>query len=308
MENLNKGTGVLAIATAAFLWSIAGLFIKVIDWNPIAIAGMRSFIASIVILIYLKRPRINLSFPQIAAAISNSVTMLLFVSANKTTTAANAILLQYLAPIFTAFLGAMLLRERVHKEHFIALPLVTGSMFLMLFDEAGGGRVFGNILALMSAVTFSFSFVFMRMQKDGSPLESMLLAHWLTAAICIIISSFLPFPHITLKSLASIAGLGVVQIGVSAILFSIAIKRVSAVQANLIAVIEPVFNPVWVFLVIGEVPSFNALIGGSIIILVVTMASIINASRREETLGENNLLKRDELGLPRHPAPPALHS
>jgi len=308
MENLNKGAGVLAIATAAFLWSIGGLFIKVIDWNPIAIAGMRSLIASIVIFIYLKHPRINFSFPQIAAAVANSVTMLLFVSANKTTTAANAILLQYLAPIFTAFIGAILLKERIYKEHFVALPLVTGSMLIMFFDELNGGRLFGNVLALMSAVTFSFSFVFMRMQKDGSPLESMLLAHWLTAAVCIIISSLLPLPHITLKSIASIAVLGVIQIGVSAILFSIAIKRVSAVQANLIAVIEPVFNPVWVFLVIGENPGINTLIGGVIIILAVTMASIINASRREEALSPENLLKRDALGLPRHPAPPAVHS
>jgi len=308
MENLNKGAGVLAIATAAFLWSIGGLFIKVIDWNPIAIAGMRSLIASIVIFIYLKHPRINFSFPQIAAAVANSVTMLLFVSANKTTTAANAILLQYLAPIFTAFIGAILLKERIYKEHFLALPLVTGSMLIMFFDELNGGRLFGNVLALMSAVTFSFSFVFMRMQKDGSPLESMLLAHWLTAAVCIIISSLLPLPHITLKSIASIAVLGVIQIGVSAILFSIAIKRVSAVQANLIAVIEPVFNPVWVFLVIGENPGINTLIGGVIIILAVTMASIINASRREEALSPENLLKRDALGLPRHPAPPAVHS
>jgi len=64
MENPKKGAGILAMAAAAFLWSIAGLFIKAIDWNPIAIAGMRSLIASIVVFIYLKHPRIHLSFPQ----------------------------------------------------------------------------------------------------------------------------------------------------------------------------------------------------------------------------------------------------
>src|SRR3989339_1633800 len=112
MENTNKSSGILAMAATAFLWSIAGLFIKVIDWNPIAIAGMRSFIASIVVLIYLKRPAIHLSFTQIAAAVANAATMLLFVSANKTTTAANAIILQYIAPVSTAFIGAILLKER----------------------------------------------------------------------------------------------------------------------------------------------------------------------------------------------------
>lgn len=114
MENPNKSAGILAMAATAFLWSIAGLFIKVIDWNPIAIAGMRSFIASIVILIYLKRPVIHLSFPQIAAAIANAATMLLFVSANKTTTAANAIILQYIAPV--SCLYRSFFTERTHAD------------------------------------------------------------------------------------------------------------------------------------------------------------------------------------------------
>ena len=281
MENPNKSVGILAMAATAILWSIAGLFIKVIDWNPFAIAGMRSLIASIIIFLYLKHPRIHLSFPQIAASIANAATMLLFVSANKTTTAANAILLQYCAPVLTVFVSAIFLKERTRVEHFAAFPLVVAGMIFMFFDELGGGKLFGNVLAIMSAITFSFYFVFMRMQKDGSPLESILMSHWLTAGICIIISLFLPVPHVTLKSLIAITVLGVVQIGLSAILFSIAIKRVSAVQANLIAVIEPVFNPVWVFFALGEAPGIHTLIGGGIIVLAVTIASIITAHRRE---------------------------
>jgi drug/metabolite transporter (DMT)-like permease len=291
MENQNKNAGILAMAATAFLWSIAGLFIKEIDWNPIAIAGIRSLIASIVIFFYLKQPKIHLSFPQIAASVANAATMLLFVSANKTTTAANAILLQYFAPVLTVFIGAILLKERARAEHFAALPLVAAGMILMFFDELSSGKLFGNVLAIMSAITFSFYFVFMRMQKDGSPLESILLSHWLTAGICIIISIFLPVPQITLKSLGAIAVLGIVQIGLSAILFSVAIKRISAVQANLIAVIEPVFNPVLVFLAIGESPGTNTLIGGGIIVLAVSMASIISARRREEVAASKNSLK-----------------
>ena len=269
------------MAATAFLWSIAGLFIKIIDWNPFAIAGVRSLIASMVIFLYVRHPRFHLSFPQIAASIANAATMLLFVSANKTTTAANAILLQYCAPVFTVFVSAIFLKERTRVEQFAAFPLVVAGMIFMFFDELGEGKLFGNVLAIMSAITFSFYFVFMRMQKDGSPLESILLSHWLTAGICIIISLFLPVPSITLQSLAAITVLGVVQIGLSAILFSLAIKRVSAVQANLIAVIEPVFNPIWVFFAIGEAPGIHALIGGGIIVLAITAASIITARRRE---------------------------
>jgi drug/metabolite transporter (DMT)-like permease len=279
MENLNKSMGILAMAATAFLWSISGLFIKVIDWNPIAIAGMRSLIASIVIFIYLKHPKIHLSFPQIAASIACTATMILFVSANKTTTAANAILFSYIAPMVTVFIGAILLKERTHVEHFAALPLVAAGMSVMFFDELSGGKLFGNVLAIMSAIAFSLFIVFMRMQKDGSPLESILLSHWLTVGICIIISFFLPVPQVTPTSLITIAVLGILSSGLSAILFTVAIKRVSAIQANLIAVIEPVFNPVWVFFAIGEVPGTQTLIGGGIIVLTVTIASIINACR-----------------------------
>jgi drug/metabolite transporter (DMT)-like permease len=290
MQNINKNIGIWAMSGTAFLWSIAGLFIKVIDWNPIAIAGIRSLIASIVIIVYLRRPKIHLSRPQILAAIANAATMLLFVSANKTTTAANAILLQYLAPVLTVFIGAILLKERARWEHYLALPLVAAGMIIMFSDELGGGKLLGNMFAILSAVTFSFYFVFMRMQKDGSPLESILLSHWLTAGICLTISIFLPLPQVTFKSAMAIAVLGVVQMGFSAVFFSIAIKRVSAIQANLIAVIEPVFNPVWVFFVLGEFPGVHALIGGGIILLAVTIASVVSARRKEGAIYYENLL------------------
>jgi len=285
VRNSEKNTGIVAMAATAFLWSIAGLFIKVIDWHPLSIAGLRSLIASVVIFLYLKHPSIHFSFAQVAAAVANAATMLLFVSANKYTTAANAIILQYFAPVLTVFIGTILLKEHARTEHFVALPLVVAGMFIMFFDKLSGGRLFGNILAVMSAVTFSFYFVFMRMQKDGSPLESNLLSHWFTAGICILASFFLPIPQITLKSLLAIALLGIVQIGISAILFSIAIKRISAVQASLISVIEPVFNPVWVFLALGETPGLNSVFGGGIIILAVTIASVISAGRKEESAG-----------------------
>jgi drug/metabolite transporter (DMT)-like permease len=120
-------------------------------------------------------------------------------------------------------------------------------------------------------------------------LESILLSHWLTVGICVILSIFLPLPHVTLKSIIALAILGVVQMGFSAILFSIAIKHVSAIQANLIAVIEPVFNPVWVFFVLGESPGIHTLIGGGIILFAVIIASVVSARRKEGVMGPEGL-------------------
>ncbi len=267
------------MASAAVLWSLAGLFIKVLDWPPLTIAGFRSLIAFAVILIYLKRPHLHWSFPQVAAALANAVTMILFVWANKATTSANAILLQYVGPVFTAFIAAWLLKERVRLEQGVAFLFVVGGMAMMFMDKLGGGHLSGNILAVLSGLTFSFYFVFMRMQKDGSPLESILLSHGLTAVIGIGASLFMPAPRLTWGAIGAVAVLGVVQVGLSAILFAFAIKRVSAVSANLVAVLEPICNPLWVFLVLGEAPGLRAIGGGVVILVAVTAASLINARR-----------------------------
>jgi drug/metabolite transporter (DMT)-like permease len=279
MNKSSPNLGILAMALTAFLWSIAGLFIKVIDWNPFAIAGMRSLISSLIVLAWLRRPKFHWSPAQIGAALTQAATMLLFVAANKTTTAANAILLQYVGPVFTAVIGVWLLKERAHWEHWVAFVFVAAGMMLLFMDKLGGGRLLGNVLALLSGLVFSFYYIFMRMQKDGSPLESILLAHWLTAVIGLGVALFLPFPVLTWKAAGAIAMLGIFQVGVAAILFTVAIKRIPAVFANLIAVIEPVFNPLWVFLALGEAPGISALIGGAIIILAVSGASVVSARR-----------------------------
>ena len=275
--------GIMAMAATAFLWSIAGLFIKVIDWNPYAIAGLRSFIASFVLLIYLKKPQFTFSFPQIAAAAANAITMLLFVVANKETTAANAILLQYVAPIFTAFIGAILLKEQARIEHWLGFIIASIGMIIMFMGKLSGGQMLGNILSLSSAVTFSLFFVFMRMQKNDSPFESILLSHWIIAGICLIISFFIPVPDFTVQSIGAIVILGVIQLGITSILFVVAIKRITAISANLIAIIEPVFNPLWVFIVLNESPGINSIIGGIIIVSAVTAVSIISNRRNSTT-------------------------
>ena len=269
----------MALVATAFLWSTSGLFIKLIDWQPFAIAGGRSLIACAVILLVLRRPQFHFSFAQVAAGLANAATMLLFVVANKTTTAANAIILQYIAPVLTALLGALLLKERIRPEHWGAFVVVAAGMVVLFMDKLGGGQLLGNLLAIGSACTFALFFVFMRRQKDGSPLESMLLSHLITAAVGLTVSLFLPFPTITAGSMGAIFALGVVQIGLAGLLFSYGIKRITAVSASLISVIEPVFNPVWVFLVIHETPSVNVLIGGAMIIAAVVVVSLIGAKR-----------------------------
>ena len=271
--------GILAIAATALLWSISGMLIKLLPWSPLTIAGGRSIIASIVILLFTRNIKIKFTFYKVAAAVANSATMLLFIAANKYTTAANAILLQYICPVITALLAIWFLKERTSLEHWISVVFVIAGMLIIFFDRLGGGRLLGNLLAIASAFTFSFVIIFMRKQKDGEPLEAFLLSHWITAAIGLGATFFMPLPVFTIKTIGAISVMGIFQMGFSSILFSYGIKRISAINSNLIAMIEPVLNPVWVLLIIGEIPTINTIIGGAIIIAAVTTASIVSAKR-----------------------------
>jgi drug/metabolite transporter (DMT)-like permease len=258
---------------------VAGLFIKILEWNPFLIAGLRSLIAFFFLLAIIRTVRLTWSWPLLGAALANAATMLLFVAANKTTTAANAILLQYLAPVFTAILAVMILKERIRREQLIALTLTPVGMILLFMDRLSSGQLFGNLLALGSAFAFALMFIFTRMQKEGDPLQSLMAAHAVTAVIALSVAVFLPVPQFTPAAIGSILVLGVLQIGLASVFFSYGIKRVTAVTANLIALIEPVFNPVWVFLVLGEAPSTTAVLGGTLIIGSVTAASLISGWR-----------------------------
>jgi drug/metabolite transporter (DMT)-like permease len=271
--------GALAVMACAFLWSTAGLFIKLIDWSPFWIAGLRSLIAGAFLLTVVRTVRLNWSWPLVAGAVANGACMVLFVLANKLTTSANAILIQYWAPVGTAVLAVIVLKEKIHKEQIVALVATLAGLVLLFADKLSPGALWGNLAALASGLTFSLMFLFTRMQKNGSPLQSLMLSHFFAAAASLAIAAFGPPPTFTLGSTAAIFALGIGQIGLAAVFFSYGIKRVSAVTANLLAVIEPVFNPVWVFLLLGETPSGGTLVGGGLILASVTLASVVGARR-----------------------------
>jgi drug/metabolite transporter (DMT)-like permease len=268
-----QGTAILAVAACALLWSTGGLFVKLIAWNPFAIAGVRSLIGGCVILVFLRRPRFTWSFAQVAGAVCYAACMILFVSANKLTTAANAILLQYTAPLYAAVLGWIFLKEKANGLDWVTMAVVIGGMFLFFMDSLTLGGMQGNLLAILSGVFFAGAMVCLRAQKDGSSLESILLSHGITVVVSI------PFLWSGAPSLAgwgALAFLGVFQIGVSSLFLTYGLKHVTAVQSLLTSVLEPLFNPVWVFLVLGERPGPRALVGGAIILVAVTLRSVIS--------------------------------
>jgi drug/metabolite transporter (DMT)-like permease len=260
------------LALTAVLWSLGGLLIKSVNAHPLAIAGTRSAIAAVVILLYIRKPRFTWSFAQIAAAIAYAGTVILFVAANKFTTAANAILIQYTAPIYVALFSAWLLKEKVKAVDWAAIAVVLGGMVLFFLDSLDTKGVLGNLFAALSGLTFGMFAIFMRMQKDASPIESVILGNLITALIGI------PFLFQSLpdgQGWLCLGLLGIVQLGIPYILYSEAIKHATALEATLIPVIEPILNPVWVALLLGEVPGFRSLMGGVIVVVAVTLRCVV---------------------------------
>ena len=274
-----RAVGLAAIAITALCWSIAGVFVKLVDWNPFAIACGRSVVAAVFIAVWLRKAWLRFSRVQVGAAMASAATMLLFIYANKATTSANAILLQYGAPVYVAILGAWILKEKPRAEHWLAFVAIFDGMGIFFMDGLGGGHLAGDIASIVSGLAFAIYFVLMRKQKDGSPLESALLAHIITAVVAFAIALFMPAPVFTAKAVGAIAALGLVQIGLASVLFAFGIKRVRAVEAVLVAVLEPVFNPVWVFLAVGERPSTHALAGGAVIVAAVVVSSLVSTRR-----------------------------
>lgn len=262
------------LIVAAILWSLGGLLIKSIAWNPIAIAGARSAIAALVLFAVVRRPHFTWSSAQIGGAVAYAATVMLFVAANKLTTAANAILLQYTSPIYVALLGAWFLGERTTWLDWLAIMVTVGGIGLFFLDDLAVGGWWGNLCAIVSGATFACLVLFLRKQKDSSPLESVLLGNILTALVS------LPF---ALGSQPGLSGwltlgfLGVFQLGLPYVLYSVAIKHVTALEAILIPVFEPILSPVWVFLIMGETPGPWALAGGIIVLVSITTRYLLPA-------------------------------
>lgn len=274
-----RKTAVIQLVLTALLWSIGGWLIKWVQWNPVAIAGMRSALAAVLMIVFCRPLKFHWSFGQIGGMISYAATVILFVCANKMTTATNAILLQYTAPIYVALFSGWFLKEKISKLDWITIIATMSGMFLFFQDNLSFGEFWGNIVAIASGVAFASLVLFTRFQKNGSPLESLLMGNILTAIIGF------PFMLGAMPSFQSWVGLfllGFFQIGLSYILFAKALKHLTALEGILIPVIEPVLNPVWVFVLIGEKPGFWAVVGGLVILVAVTVRCVLSVIKEKE--------------------------
>ena len=264
---------ILLLLLTGLLWSMGGVFVKVNDANPFVISSMRGLVAAIVFFIVLKgRPKITWSKPQVIGAIAYSGVLTSFVLSTTLTSAANAILLEYTAPVFVAILAWFILKERLQIYDILAIVGVGVGMWLLMSNSLSSGHTLGNVIGAGSGVAYAVFVICLRFQKDASPYETVFLGNIFTFLIG------LPFFFIAPPqpvSMLPIVFLGVFQIAIPYLLLTYASKKAKAIDIALFTILEPVLNPVWVFLFTGEDPGVRAVIGGAVLIGVVIMKSVV---------------------------------
>ena len=285
--------GLAFVACAGVLWSSSGLFIKVLPLTAWQIAAWRSLVAGLTILVLaaLFRVRIRLVPDRLnlLGACAYAGVLVLFVVATKLTTAANAIFLQFTAPIYLLVLEPWALGTRFRRRDLWAVLACLGGMGLFFVGRLGPGHLLGNLLALASGACLAcFSLLLKRRSlahPGESPVGVVVVGNAAVFLLCLPMLLLGRGPVPTPAHAGALLFLGVVQLGLAYFLFAQGMRSVSATAAGITSMLEAVFNPVWVFLGTGERPGPYALLGGCIILGVVLLYSLVDAGEHGLELG-----------------------
>ena len=285
--------GTAFILAAALLWSTAGVCVKFIPWSGYSISCFRSICGAILFCVYMLcsgEHRIHLHFTKwnIAGALAMFLTGITYMNAIKLTTAANAIVLQYTAPVIIIFYEMLVEHKKPSKLDLITVFCVFVGCVLAFSDQLEGGGLLGNILALCSGFTFAGLMVINRKPQTDA-MESQLLGNLFSAVFLLpflLTDKAVVFDQAAWTSLVIPVALflGFFQYGSAHLCFGFGIKRTEPVSASIIATLEPICSPLWVFLILGEQPGTMALIG---FVIVIASTAVYNVLLNKKTPAES---------------------
>lgn len=264
-------SGRLLIAAAALLWSTGGLVIKLLPLTAFGVVFWRSSLSALFLLLVFRPGREGMRRASWATAFVYAGMILSFVSATKMTTAANAIFLQYTGPLYVLILAPFLLKERFRRADAVAVGAALCGMSLFFVGRLDRGQLAGNLMGVLSGVFFAGTVLLLRRDTSRDPIASMILGNLLAALLAFPFAGSLALDT---RGVLLVLFLGIVQMGISYALFVRGLAVVEAAEASLIGMLEPMFNPLWAYLGIGERPSVWALWGGAIVLIAIAVRTL----------------------------------
>ncbi len=269
-----QNTGRLCITATALLWGLAGVCVKSIPWNSISIMASRCGIGIVMFAILRKSIKIKFNRYTLAGAIMMSITGILYMMSIKLTTAATAIVLQYTAPIFVFLYSVIFQKKKSKLSETLIVLMVFGGCVLSFIDELDPTRMLGNILGLLSGVSFAAQII-MFSDKRADSNDGMYLSNIISFIVCLPFMFFDKNMAFSGEIIFWVLVLGVFQYGLANIFYAKGCHIINKIETSLLLTIEPVFNPIPVFLVTGEMPGPLAIIGFFIVIAGITLYGIL---------------------------------
>ena len=273
-----KMRGSLYVMLGALFWSLAGLGIKYVPWHPLSISCVRGVVAAITIGCIRRQWKPTFSKATVCAALCMFATTVLFMFANKLTSAANAIVLQYTSPIYVLVASALASKNRLRLIDILTVIFTLLGVVLFFLDHLGDGAILGDVLALLSGATFAGVFFFTS-KPSANPQDASFMGCMLAGVL---------FPMLLVDKQVVTGGimpwvviiaLGVVQLGLGYLFFAKGVQRTGAVTSVIISAAEPILNPLWVFLALGETPGALSIVGGAIVIITICAYNVVSARK-----------------------------
>jgi DME family drug/metabolite transporter len=282
IEKVDERRGVLLVLGAALLWSSGGIGIKAIEDSALKVACYRSAIAAVALFLIFRPTYWRWSFSFLAAIVSYGACLTSFVTATKWTTAANAIFLQYSGVVWVMILSPLLLKEKLRSRDVVAIVVALCGMALFFVGKLEAKGMSGNLMALLSGIFFATLVLSLRRERGEAAEAAVAWGNVLTA---VALAPFIPDGYaLTMKSALVLTFLGVFQIAFAYALFVKGIHHVTATVASLTGMLEPVANPIWVFLFLGERPTLYAIIGALIVLSAIAWRTFFGTPPPEDAV------------------------
>lgn len=277
--NVSKPVARVMMVSVALCWSTMGVAFKFIDWDPLVIAAVRNLLTFLYLAAYRRSMKFSLKKDVVIGALIAYLTQTAFTYANKYTSAANAIVLQYTNPVFVVLISWLFLHQRVKLRDIVLSLIMIGGTALFFLDDLSAGQLLGNVCGLISGVGMACSILYAC--NNPADLQEYTMLNSLISVVVGIPAAIQHPPQFDVASLIAVFFLGVVASGIATVLMAKSAPHLASVEVSMLLMLDPILNPVWVALAVGEIPGTLALIGMVIVIGCVIINILVE--NHEET-------------------------